>query len=163
LSLELRRLNLREVVKTAVEALAPSVDKKRIGLTVETDEEPVWVMGDSTRLGQVVSNLLSNAIGFTLEAGRIEISLRAGDDVAVLVLRDDGEGIEGSRLADIFEPPDAKTAAAPGRTAGLGLGLTIVRLLLAQHGGTITAESAGSRRGSCFTVTLPRHTIDSGG
>ena len=114
-------------------------------------------MGDPTRLRQIVSNLLSNAITFTPEAGRIALSVAARDGEAVLVLRDDAEGIDGARLGGLFEPHARGTAPpVPGHHIGLGLGLAITRRLVAQHGGTIAAESTGRGRGSCLTVTLPR-------
>jgi signal transduction histidine kinase len=154
--LERERLDLRTVVQSAVEAITPSVSAKQINLTVETPAEPLWVMGDATRLGQVLANLLSNAVAFTGEAGRIEVSVGLRSGEAVLVLRDDGEGIEGPRLDGIFEPPArASEPTASRHSVGLGLGLTIAYQLVTQHGGKISAESAGAGRGSCFTITLP--------
>jgi signal transduction histidine kinase len=159
LRLELQRLELQTIVNASVQAHAPAVAARKIRLTVDAAPEPVWVMGDSTRLGQVVSNLLSNSLEFTQEGGNISLSLHARDAEAVLVLRDDGEGLEGTRLTDLFEPPSPESAAATTRRwSGRGLWLTIVRQLVAQHGGTIAAERARARRGVCFKVTLPLHT-----
>jgi signal transduction histidine kinase len=157
LRLERQRLDFRAVVQTTVEAMAPAVASKRISVTVEAEPEPLWVMGDAMRLGQVVSNLLSNAITFTPEAGRIAVSVRASEGEAALVLIDDGEGVDGARLDGTFERAGrVGELRAPGHQVGLGLGLTITRRLVEEHGGTITAASAGTGRGSCFTVTLPR-------
>jgi signal transduction histidine kinase len=157
LRLERQRLDLQTVVNASVETSAPAVASRQIRLTFETEPEPVWVMGDPTRLGQIVSNLLSNAIKLTKEGGRIDLSLRAQDGEAMLVLRNDGEDVEGPRLAGLFEPRVHGSTATTRRDVDLGLGLMMVRQLLAHHGGKIAAERVGTRRGVCFTVTLPRH------
>jgi signal transduction histidine kinase len=157
LRLERRRLDLIDVVQATVEAMAPALAAKRISLTVEADPEPLWVMGDAMRLGHVVLHLLSNAVTFTPEAGRIALSVRAREGEAVLVLLDDGEGVDGARLDGIFERAGrVGEPTAPRHQVGLGFALTITRRLVAEHGGTITTASAGAGRGSCFTVTLPR-------
>ncbi|HVU51735.1 MAG TPA: HAMP domain-containing sensor histidine kinase [Polyangia bacterium] len=159
LRLERQRLDLRAVVQAAVDLLAPAAAAKELDLTVETAAEPLWVVGDPTRLGQVVSSLLSNALTATPALGRIALSVRAGDGEAVLVLRHDGYG--GPRFADLFEPPgQAREPATPRSFARLDLGSSLARRLVAQHGGTITAESAGAGGGSSFTVTLPRAPAD---
>jgi CheY-like chemotaxis protein/anti-sigma regulatory factor (Ser/Thr protein kinase) len=124
-------------------------------VSLEVEATPAWVAGDPTRLQQVVSNLLSNAIKFTREAGQIALALRKRGTDVVLTVRDDGEGIDADLLESIFEPFRQYDAGVPLRHSGLGLGLTIVRQLVSQHDGQVTAESAGKGRGACFTVTLP--------
>ncbi|HVR02648.1 MAG TPA: ATP-binding protein [Polyangia bacterium] len=150
-----RPIDLQPVVGAAIEALAPSAAAKQIEVSLEVDPTPAWVAGDPTRLQQVVANLVSNAIKFTREAGHIALSLRTRGTEVVLAVRDDGEGIDADLLESIFEPFRQFDDGVARRHGGLGLGLTIVRQLVSQHDGQVTAESAGKGRGACFTVTLP--------
>jgi PAS domain S-box-containing protein len=155
LRIERRSMDMQSVVGAALEALAPSAAAKHIELTLEVDPTPAWVAGDPTRLQQVVGNLLSNAIKFTAEAGHVALSLRTRGTDVILTVRDDGEGIDPANLDGIFEPFRQQDNSTPRRHGGLGLGLTIVRQLVAQHDGHVAAASAGPGRGACFTVTLP--------
>jgi PAS domain S-box-containing protein len=155
LRIERQPIDLQPVVGAAIEALAPSAAAKQIEVSLEVDPTPAWIAGDPTRLQQVVANLLSNAIKFTREAGHIALSLRTRGTDVVLSVRDDGEGIDADLLESIFEPFRQYDEGVPRRHSGLGLGLTIVRQLVSQHDGQVTAESAGKGRGACFTVTLP--------
>jgi len=110
------------------------------------------VQGDRIRLVQVLCNLLNNAAKFTNDHGRIAVAAeRAGDSVHIRV-QDDGRGIPRERLAEVFE---MFSQAEPGRDGGLGIGLTLVRSLVALHGGSVRAESDGPGRGAAFTVSLP--------
>jgi PAS domain S-box-containing protein len=156
LRIERRPMDLQPIVGAAIEALAPSAAAKQVTVDHEVDPLPVWVAGDPTRLQQVVGNLLSNAIKFTREGGHIELSLRTRGTKVVLTVRDDGQGIDGDMLDGIFEPFRQHDDPTVRRHGGLGLGLTIVRQLVTQHEGQVTAESAGKGRGATFTVTLPR-------
>jgi CheY-like chemotaxis protein len=99
-----------------------------------------------------VSNLLNNAAKFTEPGGRITLRVARRGDRAQIRVQDDGRGIPRERLAEIFE---MFSQAEPGRDAGLGIGLSIVRSLVALHGGTVWAESDGLGRGAAFTVSLP--------
>jgi signal transduction histidine kinase len=155
LRVERQPMDLQRAVSAAVEALAPSCAAKRVALDLSIEATPTWVLGDATRLQQVVGNLLSNAIKFTGEGGRISVSLETRDAEAVLSVRDDGEGIEATMLESIFEPFTRAETVPPRRCDGLGLGLAIVRQLVTQHEGRVVAESRGKGQGSCFTVTLP--------
>ena len=157
LRVDLQPMDLGAVVRAVVEAFAPSVAAKQIEVTFDVGPSPPWVLGDSIRLQQVVANLLSNALRFTREAGRIALGLEARGGQAVLTVSDDGEGIDAARLPHLFEPfHHGRDARVPPHHGGLGLGLSIVRELVTRHAGTVTAESAGVGRGSCFTVVLPR-------
>jgi PAS domain S-box-containing protein len=124
--------------------------------SVIVEAEPVWVHADETRLEQVITNLVLNAVKYTPEGGRVRVEVRADAGHARLVVEDDGQGIAEDVLPRIFDlfvqgeqPPDR----AQG---GLGIGLTLVRRLAELHGGTVHAASAGPGRGSTFTVRLPR-------
>jgi PAS domain S-box-containing protein len=150
-----RPIDLQSVVGAAIEALAPSAAAKNIAVALEVDPTPTWVAGDPTRLQQVVGNLLSNAIKFTDESGHVALSLRTRGDTVVLTVRDDGQGIEPALLGSIFEPFRQHEDGTVRRHGGLGLGLTIVQQLVAQHEGDVAAQSDGKGRGALFTVTLP--------
>ncbi len=106
---------------------------------------------DARRLEQVVSNLLTNATKYTPEGGRIELKLRREGSEAVLSVRDEGRGLEPEQLERIFEPFMQDDASV----GGLGIGLPLVRGLVALHGGTVRASSDGLWRGSNFVVRLP--------
>jgi signal transduction histidine kinase len=156
LRIDPRPIDLRPAVEAAVAAMAPLFAAKLSALSFEPAVEPLWIRGDSTRIRQVVSKLLSNALDSTRKGGNVTVSLHGDDAEVVLVVRDDGEGIDPRRIDEAFEPFATPDATTPHRHAGLHLGLTIVRQLVGQHGGKVIAETAGVGRGSCFTVTLPR-------
>src|SRR5262249_56111954 len=113
------------------------------------------IMGDATRLQQVLWNLLTNAVKFTPHGGRVEVHLRRRGGHAELSVRDSGQGIAPDllpRIFDRFRQGDSSTTRVQG---GLGLGLAIARQLVELHGGGIKAESPGEGQGTTMTVTLP--------
>jgi PAS domain S-box-containing protein len=115
----------------------------------------LWVLGDETRLEQVVTNLLTNALRYTPADGSIAVNLEADDGNAVLKVADDGVGIASEMLPkifDLFVQGDRSIERAQG---GLGIGLTLVKRLVELHGGTTVAVSDGVGRGSTFTIRLP--------
>jgi CheY-like chemotaxis protein/anti-sigma regulatory factor (Ser/Thr protein kinase) len=116
---------------------------------------PVWVSADPTRLEQVLTNLLANALKYTPAGGEIAVSVAREHRHAVLRVRDSGVGIRPEllpRVFDLFVQGDRSLERTSG---GLGIGLTLVRHLVELHGGTVEAASAGAGRGSTFTVRLP--------
>jgi PAS domain S-box-containing protein len=116
---------------------------------------PVWVSADPTRVEQVLTNLLANAVKYTPAGGEIAITVERDGDRAVLSVRDTGVGIRAEllpRVFDLFVQADRSLERSAG---GLGIGLTLVRQLVQLHGGTVEASSAGPGRGSTFTVRLP--------
>jgi signal transduction histidine kinase/DNA-binding response OmpR family regulator len=148
-----RPLDLAEVAGGVVSAWRASgrLDGHRATLTAT----PVWVEADETRLEQVVSNLLGNAVKFTPMAGAVTVRVRPDGGDAVLEVEDTGVGISAEligRVFDLFVQDEQSPDRARG---GLGIGLTLVRRLVERHGGTVTARSAGLGRGSVFTVRLP--------
>jgi CheY-like chemotaxis protein len=157
LRIERLPMDLQTSVGAAIEALAPSSAAKHVSLALEVDSAPAWVLGDATRLQQVTANLLSNAIKFTPEGGHVAVSIRSLGNSVELRVRDDGTGIAADKLERVFEPFRQYDRSPARRHGGLGLGLSIVEQLVAQHEGRVVAESAGLGRGACFTVTLPRH------
>jgi signal transduction histidine kinase len=155
LPLSLSALDLRSVVESAVEAVAPSATVKSISLTVDTPASPCIVLGDYDRLRQVVWNLLSNAVKFTPNQGTVTLGLSRVDDGYAIVVSDTGIGISPEFLTHAFErfrQADGSTTRVHG---GLGLGLAIVKELTELHGGRVQASSTGLGQGAAFTVTLP--------
>ena len=155
--LELRRerIGVDAIVRSAIETAQPGIEAKSHELLVRYAPESLHVDGDPVRLGQAVANLLNNAAKFTPAGGRIEISTRAESGEAVISVKDTGIGFvpgEEARVFDMFVQLDSSRAQAPG---GLGLGLTLVRSLVAMHGGTVEGRSAGAGRGAEFIVRLP--------
>ena len=155
LRLDTRQVELAPVVEAALDSVRQAADAKNIRLGAEFDGETDLVAGDPDRLQQVVWNLLSNAIKFTPKGGDIDVRVgREGSDVCIKV-SDTGQGIPAEFLPHVFErfrQADGSTTRTHG---GLGLGLAIVRHLVEQHGGHVSAESAGESLGSTFTVSLP--------
>lgn len=149
-------INVSEVIDTVVEMIRPSAEAKALELTIDSSEyEPVPVEGDAERLQQVFLNLLTNAIKFTPEGGKIEIRLRrVGSDV-VFEISDTGQGINPQFVPYVFERFRQADSTYTRRIGGLGLGLAIVRHLVELHGGTVTAHSDGKDRGSRFSIKLP--------
>jgi signal transduction histidine kinase len=139
---------LHTTVRDAVGGLGERCASHALTLALE----PVWVAGDETRLEQIVSNLLSNALRYTPAGGTIAVELaREGGD-AVLTVRDSGIGIAPEMLPRLFQ---LFVQAQDGASGGLGIGLALVRRLTELHGGSVSAASEGLGRGSTFCVRLP--------
>jgi signal transduction histidine kinase/ActR/RegA family two-component response regulator len=155
--LELQRstVDLGRVVASAVERTRPLVEAAGHELTVSLPGAAVHVDGDFSRLVQVLSNLLDNASRFMEAGGRIRLSLRQEEGQAVLQVSDDGIGIPTEMLPHVFSLYAAGSRGAHRTGGGLGMGLTLVRELLALHGGRVEARSAGPGGGSEFVVLLP--------
>lgn len=153
--LEMRPVQLAPLIQAALDTLHPAAAAKAITITVALDNEAGLVAGDANRLQQVIWNLVSNAIKFTPQKGRVEIRLERVEAHLEVRVSDDGVGINEQFVPYLFErfrQADSSTTRAHG---GLGLGLAIVRHLVELHGGTVRAESAGAGRGAVFTVRLP--------
>jgi PAS domain S-box-containing protein len=156
--LELRRehVDLAQVVQSAVETARPLIEGENHRLTVTLPPHPVYVVGDLTRLAQVVSNLLNNSAKYTPRWGQIHLSVEREGAEAVIRVRDNGMGIAADMLPKVFEIFTQGERALERAQGGLGIGLSLVRQLVDLHGGTIKAESGGPNQGSTFTVRLPR-------
>jgi len=153
LLLDLRPIAFGPIVQDAAESFATSAAEKGVKLVIVPGA--ATVRGDALRLGQVVTNLVGNAVKFTPAGGDITVRLeRVGND-ARLTVCDTGLGIDADVLPHIFDRFRQADAEGSRRQAGLGLGLAIARNLIELHGGTVKAESAGPGRGAMFTVTLP--------
>ncbi|HEX8722562.1 MAG TPA: PAS domain S-box protein [Pyrinomonadaceae bacterium] len=155
LQLDAEPTDLGQVVEAAVDTVRPAAAAKGITLRAVLDPGAGAVMGDPRRLQQVVWNLLLNAVKFTPIGGEVGVRLVRAGAHARLTVTDNGAGIRQGFLPyvfDRFRQADQSTTRTHG---GLGLGLSIVRHLVEQHGGTVRAESEGEGRGSTFTVELP--------
>jgi two-component system CheB/CheR fusion protein len=155
LSVELRPLDLRAVLEAAIEGVSISAHSKLIQLDVTVDESIDTVVGDSVRLHQVFSNLLTNAIKFTPAHGHVTVKLASTDGRVCIQVSDTGIGIDPAFLPQIFDRFAQADTSNTRLQGGLGLGLAIARSLVIQHGGTLEAESPGLGKGSTFSVTLP--------
>lgn len=150
-AVDVRPLDLSEVVRAAAERLRPQLHDA--GLELEIHGEPVQVSGDAVRLGQVVTNLVGNALAATPPGGQVVVTAVPADGHAVLQVTDSGAGLEPQELTRVFE----RFYRVPGsrRGPGSGIGLTICAAIAAAHGGTLTAESPGVGQGATFTLRLP--------
>jgi signal transduction histidine kinase/CheY-like chemotaxis protein len=155
LRLEYRTVNLVDVVKLSFDAQKPAAAAQDLHFEFSAPEEPVHVFADSGRLQQVFSNLLSNAIKFTPPGGTVEVSVRPVGEHVTVTVRDTGRGISSAALPDIFRQFSQGDVNQTRNNVGLGLGLSIVKILVGKHSGTVEASSEGEGKGSTFTVTLP--------
>ncbi|MCS0810815.1 PAS domain-containing sensor histidine kinase [Massilia agilis] len=149
------RLDLVRVVGEAVEQSRPLVDARSHRLTLDLAPAPVTVIGDHTRLVQVVTNLLNNAAKYTPDGGAIGVTLACAGGMAQLEVRDNGVGIGPDLLPAVFELFTQATRTLDRTQGGLGLGLALVKKLVELHGGSVEARSDGLGYGSVFVVRLP--------
>lgn len=154
--LEMLSLAPAAIAAAAIDTVRPAAEAKQIRIERDFEPAPGMVAGDASRLQQIIWNLLTNAIKFTPAGGRIQVGIRReGDQIAVAV-RDNGVGIAPAFIGHVFERFRQADATTTRKHGGLGLGLSIVKHLVEQHGGTVCAASDGEGRGACFTVRLPR-------
>jgi signal transduction histidine kinase len=154
MALEMTGIDLRGVIDAAVESVRPAAAEKGMRLRKVLDTKVGLVRGDATRLQQVLSNLLTNAIKFTPERGWIEVSLQGMGAWAQIEVADSGAGISPEFLPHVFDR-FRQEPASEGSHGGLGLGLAIARHLVELHGGEIEVRSGGKGQGATFTVRLP--------
>ncbi|BDG08839.1 hybrid sensor histidine kinase/response regulator [Anaeromyxobacter paludicola] len=155
-ALQRARVDLRDVVRRTADDLRSMFEQGGVGLSVEEETNgPAWVDADATRIGQVLGNLLQNALKFTPGGGRVVVALRADGREVELRVRDTGVGMSPATLARLFEP-FAQAEQPLARTAGgLGLGLALVKGLVELHGGSVAARSEGLGLGSELAFRLP--------
>lgn len=158
-SLETSALDLADLVTRAANAHRPSAEAKALSMEVELDTEVAIVLGDETRLQQVMHNLLANAVKFTPEGtpAPIRVKLRRSSDRYFVSVSDPGEGIDPHFLPHIFGRFQQSDGSRSRRHGGLGLGLAIVKQLVDLHGGEVAVESGGLGTGATFTLALPVH------
>ena len=120
------------------------------------DLAPAWVDGDPTRLEQIATNLIDNALKYTPPGGAIDIAVIEDDEEIVLTVRDTGVGISEELLPHVFDVFVQASTTLDRSQGGLGIGLALVRRLVELHGGSVSASSAGAAAGSTFEIRLPR-------
>ncbi len=157
LSMTLKPVDLATVVTKAVDGLSLLMERRSLKLELELPPSGSMglVNGDETRLQQIVSNLVGNAIKFTPKPGTVSVSIVATEDHATIRVKDTGVGIEAAFLPTVFNRFTQQDSSSTRAYGGLGLGLAIVRHIVELHQGTVSAESAGRGMGATFTVTLP--------
>jgi signal transduction histidine kinase/CheY-like chemotaxis protein len=153
--LDVQGVDPAEVIEAAVASLQPTADAKGIRLHIVLDPRAGTVLGDSSRLQQVVWNLVANAIKFTPKGGRVQVALSRINSHVTITVSDSGVGIAPDLLPHIFDRFRQGDASTTKRHGGLGLGLSIVKQLVELHGGSVAATSKGEGQGAEFTVDLP--------
>jgi PAS domain S-box-containing protein len=155
LKIEVQPVSIAVITDSVINSLRPAVDAKQLQLETTIDPAAGPILGDPSRLQQIVTNLLSNAIKFTANGGRIDVRLERQNSHVRLEVKDSGVGIAAEHLPHIFErfrQVDSSNVRAHG---GLGLGLAIVDYLVRQQAGTVCAKSEGLGKGATFIVEFP--------
>jgi PAS domain S-box-containing protein len=160
--LTLRSVDLIPLIESALDVIRPAAKTKNLQVEWESSGPPLYINGDSERLQQVISNLVSNAVKFTPAGGRIRIGLEPGPREVTLSVSDSGKGIAAEFLPFVFDMFRQGDSSTTREHYGLGLGLAIARKLVELHGGRITADSEGVDKGATFSVTLPLQTLQAG-
>lgn len=153
LELELEEFDLRQCLRDLIDLYRPISSKHVVDLC--EPPEPVLVTADAGRVEQVVVNLLTNALKYSPEGGRITVGLTESEGRAEISVRDEGKGIAAAELAQIFEPFHRSPGSSKLGGPGAGLGLSIVRKIVRAHGGNIEVQSQPDA-GSTFTAWIPR-------
>jgi signal transduction histidine kinase len=153
--LDKSRIDLRDVVRQAVEASMPVIERHHHRLDVHVPEPPAHVEGDAARLAQVVANLLNNAAKYSADGGHIQITLVEEQGMGVVSVRDQGIGIPPEMIDRIFDRFVQVGTSDDRAEGGLGIGLSVVKALVELHGGSVDVHSGGPGKGSEFSVRVP--------
>jgi PAS domain S-box-containing protein len=160
LRIQLEPVDLVLVLEAALDTARPAAEAKGVQLAADFGPAPEQTLGDSTRLQQMVWNLLTNAVKFTPRGGRVTLRMEGAHDSIRIIISDNGTGIEPGFLPFLFDRFRQADSSSARRFGGLGLGLSLVKHLVELHGGTVVAASEGVGRGSTFTLTLPRRPLE---
>ena len=155
LRLDVQPVELAPMIEAVVNGVRPAADARSIHLRTALDSRTSPISGDPDRLRQIIWNLLTNAIKFTPEGGRVEVGLERTDSHLEVTISDTGQGITSEFLPHVFERFSQSDSSSTRRHGGLGLGLSIVRQLVELHGGTVAATSSGAGEGTIFKVIFP--------
>jgi signal transduction histidine kinase len=161
IKIDKQRIDIADVVRAAVEASSPLIHSARHVLSTELPDAPVWLDADLVRLAQVLNNLLNNAAKYTPDGGRIALSVQEKEDAVIVRVSDTGVGITPDMKARIFQLFAQGNNQLERARGGLGIGLALVKELVALHNGTIDVESPGLGLGSTFVVRLPKASVQS--
>ncbi len=153
--LHVQSVDFPDIVRSAIDAVAPAADAKGIRLEAMLDPQASPISGDPERLQQVLWNLLSNAVKFTNRGGKVQVRLERVNSHVEVNVSDTGIGISPEFLPHVFERFRQADAGISRERGGLGLGLSIARQLIEMHGGTIDASSPGPGKGSTFRIKMP--------
>jgi two-component system, chemotaxis family, CheB/CheR fusion protein len=156
ISLNYEQFDLREAIRESVEASRHLTEQRRQQLTVELPAEDCRMVGDRSRILQVLENLLTNANKYTPKEGAIHVRLGLDANEVRLEVRDTGRGIGADKLESIFDMFTQVDSSIDRQESGMGVGLTLVRSIVRLHGGSVSAHSEGPGQGSLFAVRLPR-------
>ena len=148
-------VNLVSVMHSAVEQLSALVDQREQRIVLNLPASPVWVLGNETRLVQVIANLLANASLYTPHKGLLTLTLSTTQDQAQMSVQDNGIGITPEMAVSVFDLFTQAKRSTNGVMGGLGLGLALVKSVVEAHGGKVSVYSSGLSHGSTFGVTLP--------
>ena len=152
---DLRPLAVGPIVSTVLESIRPTAEAKGVSLRASVGHETPWILGDASRVQQILWNLLSNAIKFTPAGGHVSVELTSDNCDVQVCIRDTGIGIPPEFLPHVFERFRQADSSTTRAHTGVGLGLAIVRDLVELHGGSVAARSEGANRGSLFVVSFP--------
>jgi signal transduction histidine kinase len=155
LHIELSSLDVGHVCRSAFDAVKPSADARYLRMELAVPDQALRMRGDVDRLQQAVGNLLGNAVKFTPAHGSVRLHVAKHEDTIVVSVTDTGKGIAKQFLPHVFDRFRQEDDAATRRHSGLGLGLALVRHIVAAHGGSVSATSEGEGHGATFTITLP--------
>ena len=155
LRLNVRPIDLASVIEAVLDSIRPAADAKAIQLQSVLAPAAGSVAGDSDRLQQIIWNMLSNAIKFTPNEGRVQVRLERISSHVEMTITDTGQGISPDFVPFVFDRFRQADSSMTRSYSGLGLGLAIVRHLVELHGGTVFAESGGENQGATFVVQLP--------
>jgi CheY-like chemotaxis protein len=156
LKMHRRRISLATIIEGAIEYAKASMESRKHRFTYQIPEDPIWLNADPHYLSNAISSLLLNAAKFTETSGKISLTANYNDGRVVITIKDNGIGIDRAQIAQIFElftQTDQSQKLAHG--GGLGIGLTLVRGIVAMHEGNVEAFSEGTGKGSEFVITMP--------
>ncbi|HEY1043015.1 MAG TPA: PAS domain-containing protein [Telluria sp.] len=153
--LDMEIVDIKSVVSSAVEQGRPLIESRNHSLVVKTDSSHASVLGDRTRLVQVIANLLNNAAKYTPQGGEITLCVASHDGSVHIDVIDNGIGIDGKLLPHVFELFTQAERTPDRAQGGLGIGLALIKNMVSLHDGEVSAASDGPGTGSRFSITLP--------
>jgi two-component system CheB/CheR fusion protein len=155
INLDLKPIDLVDLANEVVECIESRLSDKNQQLSLEMPQLPVFISGDKTRIIQAQVNLLVNALKYTPQDGHIKYSISVQDEMAVIEVEDDGEGMSAELLQKVFEVFVQADQPLDRNAGGMGLGLPLVKMIATAHSGEINATSDGPGKGSKFTLVFP--------